>query len=484
MNKLIKKYKVLPTGVKASLWFLFASFFQSGISVISTPIFTRLLSTSEYGQYNVFQSWLNIMTVFVSLKLYAGVFSAGVVKFEEDRKRFAAALQGLCLTIVAVWIIIYLIFQNVFNELFSLTTIQSLAMFLLIWTTSIFSFWAVEQRTDNKYVQLVAVTTLVSLLKPIVGIILVISADDKVTARILGLVAVEFIVYISLFAGDIIGGKTFFDKSYWKYALSFNIPLIPHYLSTSILSSADRIMIEKMVGESEAGIYSLAYSISMIMVLFNSALLQTLEPWIYKKIKYKATDDISRVSYIALVLIAGVNIFLIAFAPEAVRIFAPEEYYQAIWVIPPVAMSVYFMFAYCMFAEFEFYFEKKKYISISTVCGAVANIVLNYIFIMRHGYIAAGYTTLFCYAIYAMLHFLAMRAVCKNEIKREVFDIKIIALITSVFLVLGTILLMSYANNYVRYSMLIAGFIILFLFRENVKDLVSMVLAVKKEGRS
>ena len=89
------------------------------------------------------------------------------------------------------------------------------------------------------------------------------------------------------------------------------------------------------------------------MILFNTALLQTIEPWLYKKIKSKSIKDIEKVAYPAFLLIAGVNILLLVFAPEVVSIFAPTAYHDAIWVVPPVAMSVYFMFAYTFFAVFE-----------------------------------------------------------------------------------------------------------------------------------
>ena len=82
MGKLRKKYRSMPVQVKASLWFLICSFLQKGISTVSTPIFTRLLSTAEYGQYNVFNSWLGIITIFVTLNLSAGVYTQGLVKFD------------------------------------------------------------------------------------------------------------------------------------------------------------------------------------------------------------------------------------------------------------------------------------------------------------------------------------------------------------------------------------------------------------------
>lgn len=63
MNKWIKKYQGMPVQVKASFWFLICSFLQKGISVLTTPIFTRLLTTVEYGRYNVFNSvWIDGVT--------------------------------------------------------------------------------------------------------------------------------------------------------------------------------------------------------------------------------------------------------------------------------------------------------------------------------------------------------------------------------------------------------------------------------------
>ena len=91
MEKIINKYKNLPVMVRASFWFLICSFLQKGISVITTPIYTRLLSTNEYGYYNVFTSWENLIIVIISLNLSFGVYSRGLVKFEEDRKRFSSS---------------------------------------------------------------------------------------------------------------------------------------------------------------------------------------------------------------------------------------------------------------------------------------------------------------------------------------------------------------------------------------------------------
>ena len=307
------KYKESPVQVRASLWFLISSFLQKGISMISTPVFTRILTTDEFGRFNVFNSWYGIVSVIITLSLSYGVYYQGIIKFEEDRDRFSSSLQGLNITLVFTSGLIYLLFARFFNSLFTLSTIQVIAMIVLSWTSSAFSFWAVEQRAIFKYKALVILTLTVSFLKPTVGILLVVKASDKVTARILGLAIVELIGYSYCFITHMKKGKIFFHNGYWKYAVLYSLPLIPHHLSQTLLNNSDRIMIEKLVGADAAGIYSLAYSISMIMVLFNNALGQTIGPWMYNRIKEKQVDKIGPMAYITLSFIAFVNILLIIF---------------------------------------------------------------------------------------------------------------------------------------------------------------------------
>lgn len=482
MRKWINNYKGLPVQVRAAFWFLICSFLQKGISSITTPIFTRLLKAEEFGNFSVFNSWLDIVTIFVSLRLYYGVYAQGLVKFEEDQKRYSSSMQGLNLALCLFWTIIYFAFHNFWNKLFSLTTVQMLAMLLMIWATGVFRFWAHEQRYSLGYKKLVLTTLIVSFLKPVVGIIFVIYAEDKVTARILGLTLVELIGYTGLFVIQVRKGKKLVVSYYWKYALRFNIPLIPHYLSMMVLNSSDRIMIKNMVGSAEAGIYSLSYSVSHIMMLFNTALLQTISPWVYKKIKANRTEDISRVAYTTMILIASVNIMLIAFAPEAVRIFAPKSYYDAIWVIPPVAMSVFFVFSYSLFASFEFYYEKTTFIAIASIFGAIANIVLNYIFIRLCGYYAAGYTTLVCYIMFAIGHYVFMQRVCREKLGgSKVYDTNTLLLISSVFSILGLSLLFTYSNVYVRYGFIIVGCAGIFVVRKKIIESVKMIVSIRKK---
>ena len=476
MKKLLDKYNGLSVQLRASVWFLFCTAMQKGVSVIMTPIFTRIMTKAQYGKYGVFNSWFGIISVLVTLRLYYGVYSQGLVKFEDIRAKFSSALQGLSLTLTGIWFAIYLIGYRFWNGLLNLSFPAMIAMFITIWTTAIFGFWAANERVEFQYRKLVIVTIIVSLAKPLLGVLLVLNMEEQALGRVWAVAIVELVVYFWMFVKQMREGRCFFSKDIWKYALRFNIPLIPHYLSQTVLNSSDRIMIEKYVDSDSAGVYTLAYSISTLMLLFVEALHQTLSPWVYKKIKTKDFSQINGVIYICMMLIAGVNLMLIIVAPEVLRIFAEPEYYEAIWIIAPIALSTFYVFLYNVFSYFEFYHEKTKVIAASTAVAAILNVVLNYIFIRRYGYYAAAYTTLFCYAVYALLHYFVMRRICKQSYPEEkIFSPAIILAIAGAFMVIGFLLMRLYSFIVLRYVIVLIAMIICVIFRNKLIGFIKML---------
>jgi len=481
LKKYLNIYKQMPIQMKASMWFLICSFIQKGISMITTPIFTRILTTQEYGQYSVFNAWLQILTPIVCLNLYAGVYAQGIVKFEDDRNRYSSSLQGFCLTLTATWAFIYLLSCSFWNKIFSLTTVQGIAMFLMIWATGSFNFWSMNQRADFKYRKLVLLTLLATIFQPLVSVIFIINSNDKVSARIIGIAVVQMALYAGTFIYQMKEGKQFFSRKYWLYALKFNIPLLPHYLSMNVLSSSDRIMISHMAGDGEAGIYNLAYSVSLIMTMFNTALLQTIEPWIYRKLKEKRIQDLAGVAYPCFIAIAVLNVLLVMFAPEVIAVFAPDAYQEAIWMIPGVALSVFFTFLYTFFATFEFYYEKTRYIAGATVGGALLNIGLNYVCINRFGYIAAGYTTLFSYILFAVLHYYFMVRICKEYMDNvRPYKPGFIIAIGGGCMIAGFSIMLTYYNPVIRYAMIVIVVLIAFMMKNYILSVLRILSDLRK----
>ena len=189
------------------------------------------------------------------------------------------------------------------------------------------------------------------------------------------------------------------------------------------------------------------------------------------------------VAYTTIILIAAVNLLLMVLGPEVVAIFAPKSYYDAIWIIPPVAMSALFLYSYDLFAKFAFYYEKTVFIMIISVIGASLNIILNYIFINLYGYVAAGYTTLVCYIVYAVGHYLYMIHICKKYNDGiNPYDSKKLLLIAVVFMAIGFAMLATYTHPIIRYSIVGIIVVLCIIFRKHIVSLIKGILRLRKNN--
>lgn len=105
---LLNKYENLSAPVKASIWFTICNVVQKGIALISTPIFTRIMTTQQYGVYTIYQSWYQVLTIFATLNLSAGVFNNGLTKYPDKKNRLVSSLQGLSTTVTFLLFLIYI----------------------------------------------------------------------------------------------------------------------------------------------------------------------------------------------------------------------------------------------------------------------------------------------------------------------------------------------------------------------------------------
>lgn len=440
MKLIFNKYSSLSTHTKAALWFVACSFLQKGISFITVPIFTRLLSTEQYGTYTVYLSWLQVMTIFTSLYMYNGVFDNAMAKFKEDRDRYISAMQGLTIVIWAVVLVIFFALYPFLNSFIGLAPIFLVLMFIEMFFTPATNYWMGRQRFEYSYKRLVFFTLLKSLLNPVLGIVLVLMGDQRDLLRIISIVAVEALFGGVVWFFQFSKGRSFYDKEYWQYGIKLAIPMLPHYLAGMVLNQGDRIMIDRMVGRSEVGLYGVAYSVGMLVQIFVAAVNSAITPWLYQRIQNKEFDEMKKTATGLIVLIAGVAVFLMLISPEAILLFGSSKYSEAVYVIPPVAASVYFIFLYSILSFPQFYYEKTSFLMVASLFAAAANVVLNYIFIRQFGYIAAGYTTLACYVLYALGHFLVSRRVLKQEnaAATSIVDNKA-TLVVSILLIVFTI---------------------------------------------
>lgn len=456
IKKLLNKTNTISEPVKASFWFTMCSIINKCIQFITVPIFTRLLTTIEYGQYSIFVSWQSIIIIFATLNLHSDVFNNGLIKYNKDKFCFLSALQGLTTTTSLFLVGIILLLNQKISERIGLPIYIIIIMMIEIMLMPGFELWSALERFDYKYKDIIKVTLLITILNPILGLIFVCSSKEKGYARIISILVVQILVYGTIYICNFLRNKTFFKFEYWRYAVILAVPLIPHYLSQILLNQMDRIMISDICGTDKAGIYSVAYSAAMILQIVGKAIQSSFTPWIYKKIDVNNDSSIKTIVNSLILFIGVLNFIVICFAPEAILLLGGSKYQEAIYVIPPIVCSCYLIFVYSMFCNIEFYFEKTKAMTMVSVVGAILNYVTNAIFIRKFGYYAAGYTTLFSYMYFVLAHYFVMKKSCiENGFKKNIFDIKFISTFTVLYIVISISMAFMYDYMRLRYVIII-----------------------------
>jgi len=112
IRNLTRKYRNLSEVKKATIWITACSFLQRGISFITVPIFTRLLSTSEYGAFSVYQSWETVAIYLVTLGVTYGGFNNGMIRYSDDKEGYTSSVMGLVLSVSLLWIGVSFVFSE------------------------------------------------------------------------------------------------------------------------------------------------------------------------------------------------------------------------------------------------------------------------------------------------------------------------------------------------------------------------------------
>lgn len=473
MSNLIKNYSNIKDKwvgmspvAKASVVLVAAKFFQRGLSMISGPIFTRIMPQDEYGIISTFTSWQSVLYIIATLNMSSGVFNNGMIDFKEDRNSFTFSIMCLANVCTCILLAIYMVGYRWLNPLLGMPDVLVVIMFLYFFATPAYNYWMGRQRFEYKYKLTTLVIVGTSILSTALAIIFVLGVSNgyKATVKVLATESVSIAVGMFFVVYTILKAKGRLNVSYWKYALTINLPLIPHYLSMYILSSSDRIMITKLVGTSSTAIYNVAYTVASIMLIFWNSIDASYAPWIYQKMDANDTKAIGKRGNQILLLFACMSILCTLFAPEILRILAPKSYYSGIYVVPSVAAGVFFTACYSLFMRVELFLKKTKVVMVATCGSAVLNLFLNYFFISHFGFTAAGYTTLICYGLLAVFHGLNLKRLGYGHL----YDNKKIMVISAVVVLMSMFASVLYEYTVLRYMVIACLLVTVFLKRKEI----------------
>ncbi|MGI5957883.1 MAG: oligosaccharide flippase family protein [Massiliimalia sp.] len=456
---------------KAMIVFSVCNILQKCMPFLLMPILIRLLSIEDYGIYSVYTAWLAIGTTVCTLNLHLGVFNNGMHRFPQHRQQYTVSMIWLTVGLTVITGMILAVGGTFFSRLLQLPVEYLFCMLLQILFQQIFFLWMAKERYEYGFGPMLWMTVFYGALNFLFPVAFIFWAGASARSVIYSMVLLHGVI------GAVCGIWMFrkgwrWKKEYMIYALSFNLPLLPHYLSGMVLNQLDRTMIGSMCGTEQAAIYSVAYLFSLAVNFAVSSVNSALVPWTYGCMEKKNYEPLTRITDFLIiglgVMIAGAVLIM----PEVMAFVVTPEYSEAVRLIPPIAASTFFIFLYNLFANVEFYWESKYAISLSSVGAALLNIVLNLWLIPLYGYGAAAYTTSICYGLYALVHFWNMRRLCKKENAGEIYHWKnilgIAAILTVFLLVIGA----YYSVWQLRYSCLVilVG-IVLLRRRQLVKEI-------------
>ena len=448
----------IPAGFKSAIVYLFATVFTRGLAIITTPIFTRIMTTDQVGMVNLYSSWYSMITVVSTLALTSGGFSIALREFEKERDQYVSSVLSLT-SIVAIGLALVYSFSITFwNDVTGLPTHLMLLLLFGLLVAPARDFWLSRQRFEYRYKLSGTVTVFSAIFASGLAVAAVLYANNigysdiasvRLFANYFIIYGVAFIIWLSIF----LQGRCFYSSKYWRFSLQLSLPLIGYSIASQILSVSDRMMISKMVGNSAVGIYGTLYTVSSLSLMVWMAINSSFEPYLYQNME-NPKSKIKKLSMSMLGMYSLAAILLVYLAPEIVRILATEEYYKGIYIMPPVAGGVYFIAVSNLYSDILVYLKRTKLIMVSSAIAATLNVILNYIMIETYGYMAAAYTTLLSYVVMAVLLSIWANREFKKHITEVdfVYDNKIILAMSIVTLVISLFAISVYDYRIVRYT--------------------------------
>ncbi|HFI0793880.1 TPA: oligosaccharide flippase family protein [Streptococcus suis] len=444
--------------VKIGMIYTLSNIVIKGMAFLTTPIFTRLMSQEEFGSFSNISSWANIISIIASLGLYSSI-SRAKYDYDENIKEYMSTITilGSGFTLI-VWLLIE-IKMEFWEGIFDMDGLYIRSIMLYSLFTPAVQTLITKHRMYNEYKNVIALTWITLLVSTFASLGVTYVMSNKLMGRVIGNYAIIAVVDIVFWIYIIFQGKSF-SLRMCKYACTLSLPLLIHELSGVLLNSSDRIIINQLSGAKKAALYSIAYTIAMVITVVLSSLNQAWVPWFFDKMQKNDRESIRTVvpKYMAGFTVGCIGLMIIG--PEMVLIFGGKDYLEAMYVIPPVCLAIEIQFAYTLYVNVEFFEKKTTYISLATAGATVINIALNFYAIPRWGYIAAAYTTVIGYLFTFLFHYI----VCKKIGYDNLFDKKNLLLNISISIFAMVACLILYRYTWIRRFVLIGILLIVFIY--------------------
>ena len=386
------------------------------IGLFLLPIYTRLLSTSEYGIWGLVNSIGQFLSIIMPLGMLMAV---GRFYFDANDDAERAESLGTIFFFLAFFPLIFLTIlekngSTIFNLIIPSVPFDPYIR-ITIWSTylSVFSIIPLmilrSREQSQKYIFFTVGQT---FFYHILTAILVIFLKQGV----LGMITANFIANIIFSIIFIIETIKWFPPRISITRLinifRYSFPLIIHSFAGWSLMLSDRIILQQWVSLQVIGIYSIGYTIGSISQNAADAATSAWFPIFYqsRKIDGDSKKSILTASYILLV-VAAISILITISSHHIIGWLIPESYRGSEQIIIWVAISGIFIQIYNILSYSIHYIKKTWFLIIISWGSAITNLIINFTLIKTYGYIVAAISTFVSYFLMALLTYFIVRKI-------------------------------------------------------------------------
>lgn len=423
-------------------------------SFASFPLYTRLLSVSDYGIFSLTITTVALIVAFSKLGIQNSLVRFYSNHKSNNSKRSISQLYStIFFSILFIGglssLLFFLTLKFINNRIIEENSkiILSLASILIVFycVTQIFNeFFRVEQKPkinilfniSSKYGSI------------FFSVVFYLYLGRVLYNMVLGIVIWEgilfiFVCYIFLRLRNIY--LTSFSWKLFKDCLKYGFPLIGSELSFLILQFGDRYLIQYYMGSNSLGIYSAGYSMATYAAELLTLPVKTAIMPIYmnvyfnqgeEELKYFLGKSFKYFFLIAIPVTFGFNVV----SSDLILLLASKKYLQSTIVIPYIITGLVIYGTWCFFGAGLFIHKKTYKIMVLMVTSCILNIGLNFILIPRYGIIGAAIATLFAYIYYIILLIIfsfrkiQFKIYYKNILKYLICGIVMYAVISNIFI--------------------------------------------------
>ena len=391
---------------RVAMFNILSTVLLNGISIITGPLFSRLLGTSGYGVFKIYNIWVSVAAILFTLQTQGTLVNARVEYSEEEQKKYQSSVMAMSVLMFLACSGVILIFIRPISALLKLEPLLIGFLLLQAFGTFCVNFPNTKNTYEFKAGRNMLLSLSVTLTTLVLSVILILQLPQEIKyyGRAAAIAVTYGLVGIPACLLILLRGKTFYNREYWKFCIVLAIPAVFHNLSDLILGQSDQVMLQHLIDSATVGYYGYAWQFANFLFIIFGALNRTWCPFFFDEMKQGKQDAMLAKTRNFLELFTILACGFILLAPEVYHVYARQDFWVSTGIIPLFVASYYINFLCTFPVNFEYYHKKTKVVAIVTIGSSLVNVGLNYLLIKAIGMPGAAVATVISHGLQLILH--------------------------------------------------------------------------------